>query len=231
MLPRDLEADVIVALRPRFNAAISLDGRWNFVVVEPGPHDNTRFRLTCDVDSVVHGVGGRAYGCFPHLGRGVASRPAIACSDGYTALLRLLWVASSSTGGHYPTRVTRSAPDLFDVVVAPSLDAPFRAFLSGTAPRLVDDLAAFELPAGTAHLAPGIARDRVSARGFYEVGPRALRRLRLRHGEPNGPVSRNRIEALVLADLCAAIGDFAAPRPVDPADRHLGRRAHPWARA
>ena len=54
---------------------------------------------------------------FPHLGRGVGSPPAIACSDGYTALLRLLWAASNDPASSYPSRVTRSAPDRFQVGV------------------------------------------------------------------------------------------------------------------
>jgi hypothetical protein len=48
----------------------------------------------------------------------VSSRPAIACSDGYTAFLRLLW-AASGVPGHVPSRVSRSAPDRFETDVDP----------------------------------------------------------------------------------------------------------------
>ena len=81
------------------------------IVVTEAHWEALRFELT--EAAQVRG----AYGCFPHLGRGVGSLPAIACSDGYTALLRLLWAASNDPASSYPSRVTRSAPDRFQVGV------------------------------------------------------------------------------------------------------------------
>ena len=61
------EADLIIALRPPFNASISNEGRWNYIVVSwPSGKGLTRFELSTQPQ------GGRVYGCFPHLGRGVS---------------------------------------------------------------------------------------------------------------------------------------------------------------
>jgi hypothetical protein len=217
------EADVVVALRPRFNAAIGGDGRWNYIVVSDDG-SSTRFTLTRDAR---RGAARHVYGCFPHLGKGVASQPAIACSDGYTALLRLLW-ASSATSVHMPARITRSAPDDFDVTIDASLGAALHRFLSGTSDRLLtelEDRAETDLKM----LAPALARDRALALGFYATGPRALRQLRRRHGH-RGLVSREQFASLVAADTRASIGDFRLPPPVTTADEVLGRSAHRWSR-
>jgi hypothetical protein len=220
------EADLIAALRPRFNAASILAGRWHYLVAEPVAGDRMRFRLAQDVGV---GTGGRVYGCFPHLGRGVGSLPGIACSDGYTALLRLLWAASDDPGGHVPSRITRAAPDSFTTAFSPSVRVPLHAFLSGTSRRLLDELAT----AGRrrdAYLHPGLARDLDAAAGFLHYGPQALRRLRLRHGRPTGPLSRTVIEDLLAAEVREAIGEFRLPPPPEEADAHLARKARPWDR-
>jgi hypothetical protein len=223
-----LEADLIVALRPRFNAAHSLEGRWRYIVADAVAPDTEALRFTlCEG---AENRTGRAYGCFPHLGRGVSSPPAIACSDGYTALLRLLWAASTDPAMSVPSRIARSAPDTFTTTVGASLRPSLHSFLSGSSSRLLEGLrAAGEQRAR--HLQPGLARDHRAAEGFFVHGPQAIRALRLRNREPAGPISRRSIEDLTAAELHDAIGGFARPRPADPADVFLGRRAHPWARA
>jgi GIY-YIG catalytic domain len=222
------EADVIVALRPVFNASIAGEGRWNYVVVEPGERDPSSFHFV--LSPAERGTAGRAYGCFPHLGRGVSSAPGIVCSDGYTALLRLLWTAGATERAHVPARITRAAPDAFEVRVDPSRQKALHQFLSGTSNKLLAVVAA----AGTArapHLAPALARDRTLAASFFRYGPAAIRRLRLRHGQAAGTLTRAQIEAFVTADLRGAIGDFVLPRPAEATDAMLGRRAHRWARS
>jgi GIY-YIG catalytic domain len=221
------EADLIVALRPPFNADVTIAGRWHYLVAEPREAERIRFGLArgADVDT-----GGRAYGCFPHLGRGVGSLPGIACSDGYTALLRLLWAASDDPGGHVPSRITRAAPDTFTTPVAPSLRRPLHAFLSGTSRRLLDELAT-AAERRDAYLRPGLTRDLDASAGFFHYGPRALRQLRLRHGRPAGPLSRSLIEDLLTIEVRGAIGVFRLPAPPDETDAHLGRKAGSWARS
>jgi len=214
------EADLIAALRPAFNAGSARAGRWHHLLVDPAGDDVLRFTLTTEPDR-------RGYGCFPHLGRGLASGPGTACSDGYPALLRLLWAASGEPGGRVPTRLTRTAPETATLAVPEPLRRPLHAFLSGTSGRLLDQLAV----AGghrDSYLQPALARDRESALGFFVHGPRALRALRLRHRLPPGPVPRPVIEELLAAEVRAAIGEFRLPATPDPADRLLGRRARPW---
>jgi hypothetical protein len=198
------EADAIVALRPRFNAAIAGDGQWHYVLVTR-QGDSTRFTLSTTAPRRAHT---RVYGCFPHLGKGVASQPAIACSDGYTALLRLLW-ASTATSPVMPARITRAAPLDVELRFDPRTDAALHRFLSGTSDRLIRELEEraeddFKM------LSPSLLRDRGLAYGFYERGPRALRQLRRRHLH-KGLVSRADFARLIEADLRASIGPFKTP--------------------
>jgi hypothetical protein len=220
------EADLIVALRPRFNASHTDQGRWNYITidaVEPGSRRH-RLALTPAPASLKN-----AYGCFPHLGRGVSSPPAIACSDGYTALLRLLWVAASGGAKPVPGALSRGrVAEVFEVDLDERWRAPLRALLSGRSSRVLVELAAVPTP-DAPHLRPGIERDAVAAEAFFRHGPAAVRQLRLGRGVRSRTVDRAWIEALVAADLAASIGPFLAPRAPDPSTRHLGRHAHPWA--
>ena len=145
------------------------------------------------------------------------------------ALLRLLWAASDDPGPHVPSRITRAAPDAFTTTVSPALRGPLHALLSGTSRRLLDEMAT-AVERRDAYLQPGLARDLDAAVGFLDHGPRALRRLRLRHGEPATPMSRTVIEKLLTIEVRAAIGEFRLPAPRDDADAHLGRKAQPWTR-
>src|SRR5204863_6070894 len=130
------EADLIVALQPRFNASYKGDGRWVYLVVEPG--ERTCFTIT---RVPVASKRGRVYGCFMHLGRGVSSRPAIACSDGYTALLRLLWATGG--GERFPAAIAGpSPPDEAAIRLAPGTEPLLHRFLNGTSRRLLEALAA-----------------------------------------------------------------------------------------
>ncbi len=217
------EADLIVSLRPPFNASHVADGRWNFVIVTEPRRDTLRFEL-----GEVADVGApHVYGCFPHLGRGVSSRPGIACSDGYTALLRLLWAASGDPASSYPARITRSAPDRFQAEVPADLRAGLHAFLTGTSDRLLEALIPACATRG-AHLQPGLARDRELAAGFFAAGPRALRRLRLRHRRRAGPMPRPVIEQLLGQEVCNLIVGVRLVTRTDPRHDPLGRRAERW---
>jgi hypothetical protein len=192
------EADLILALRPAFNASLADDGRWTYVCAEAGP-ETTLVTLSREPGP------GRAYGCFPHLGVGVHSRPAIACSDGYTALLRLLWAAGPApAGSRFPGAVQSSSlPAVFEVATQPSL----HAFLGGTSDRLLRELDPF-LAARDAYMQPGLRRDREAAAGFFRYGPRAIRDLRLRHGVRSQPLSRTDFERLIRAEVEAGLGPF-----------------------
>ncbi|GAB3813539.1 GIY-YIG nuclease family protein [Kribbella italica] len=175
------ESELIFALRPPYNAntgvrgvaAVGQDARVPYLVVREEAAGVLRFALETGVPGE-----GRAYGCFPHLGKGVASSLGIACSDGYTALLRLLW-ASGGAGDLMPGAITRSAPGEFSVVVDDR--TALHGFLSGTRAKLVDELllGASERPA---FMMPALRRDREAALRFFAGGPRLVRERRLRHG-------------------------------------------------
>jgi hypothetical protein len=108
------EADVIVALRPPFNASLRLEGRWNYVVLTTA---GGRPQLTLSRQPV--GRPAQLFGCFPHLGPGASSLPGRACTGGYAALARMM----STTEAVPPTRSVS-------------------LFLSGASSRLLDHLAA-----------------------------------------------------------------------------------------
>jgi len=197
-----LEADLIFALSPPFNANPGLQSRDPiggvarppFLVVTEVGDASLRFALEADSPAA-----GRVYGCFPHLGKGVGSRLGIACSDGYVALLRLLWAASGQ-GSHMPAAITRSAPGLFEVPVAVEFRPDLFRLCSGVGDRVVDALvdAAKGRPG---FMQPALARDQQAARGFFAAGPRRLRTRRLRNGVKAGPVDAETYRTLVLTEL------------------------------
>jgi hypothetical protein len=217
------EADLIVALRPAFNAAVVGDARWAYVVVESAlSGDGVTLTVTPQP-----GRDGRRYGCFPHLGRGVSTRPGIACSEGYAALARLLWAAGGPGGERDAVPAAIAGPSPPDRLVV-DVPAPQRRglhdLLSGNKDRLVPTLLAGAAARRSPVLLPALQRDAAAALAFYDAGPRALRELRRRHSLPAGPVDRATIEAALAAEVRAAIGDFRLPATTDPTAGLLGPR-------
>ena len=202
------EADLIVALQPAQNAAIAGTATWAWLVVDA---DGDRLRFSLVSGGVAPKPSRRAdvYGCFPHLGKGQSSRPGIACSDGLTGLLRLLW-ATGPDGAHpYPRSISGTSPPVVvTVAVAEERRAPLRRLLNGTSARLLEDLRIVVDRDVEAYRRPALVRDLDLARRFFDHGPAALRRLRLRHGLPAGPVSRQEIEARLRDEVTASIGPF-----------------------
>ncbi|WP_179754119.1 GIY-YIG nuclease family protein [Microlunatus parietis] len=199
------EEELIFALRPAHNAQRRRDGdpatlpRSPYLTITEDQHDRVRFTL-CPARPGT----GRSYGCFPHLGKGKGAPLGIACSDGYTALLRLLW-AASSTGSHTPAALTRSAPDTYAVPVDPALREPLHRFLSGTRAKLPADL--LERAAGRPDFVrAGLRKDRALAERFYRAGPRRLRDRRLRHGLRAGPIDADTLRALIRAEITPVLG-------------------------
>lgn len=213
------EADLIVALQPAQNASIVATATWSYLVVtREGVGDGCRFSL---VSHEPPPTKGHVYGCFPHLGKGQTSRPGIACSDGLTALLRLLWATGPDGSRPYPRSISGTSPP-FDVrvAVAPAQHPSLRRFLGGTSGRLLEELAAAVSTDVEAHLRPALTRDIGLARRFFDHGPAALRRLRLRHAISPGPLPRSRIESLLRDEVTASIGEFH----LTPGGSERGRR-------
>jgi hypothetical protein len=198
------ETDLIAALCPPYNAGAVELGLWTYLVVSPMAADRLSFALRSEP------TGRRSYGCFPHLGKGVGTPPGVACTDGYTAFLRLLWAASDDPFQRVPTRLTRTPPLSVGLAVNLDLRRQLHTFLSGISDRLLANL-----PIGhrEAYLQPGLRRDRAAAREFFAYGPAALRKLRLRHRVPAGPMTRQSFVELVTADAKAAVGEFTLSRP------------------
>jgi predicted GIY-YIG superfamily endonuclease len=217
------EADLIVALQPALNASIAEEGRWAYVVVHPSADaDAARFCLAVDPGPQA----APSYGCFAHLGVGVSSRPGIACSDGYAALLRLLWASSATSAGcHFPRRIAGpSPPNSFVTMLDPSWRVPMHAFFSGTSNRFLAVLAETSSRFDS-YRQPGLRRDRQLAESFFHHGPAALRRLRLRHGRPSGVLARAEIVDLLAAEVRASIGDFTHSVGGASTARVLGRHS------
>jgi predicted GIY-YIG superfamily endonuclease len=175
------EADLIFALRPPFNANTGLRE------ADPvRPAFPVRYVALRDLEvnvirlDLVPEPSHRVYGCFPHLGKGVASRLGILCSDGYTALLRLLW-ASGGEGTHIPSAVSKSAPQSFTVATTSSVRRELHLFLSGFRPRLAEELlrSASRRPE---YMLPALRRDSDLAVAFFISGPQLVRARKARHG-------------------------------------------------
>jgi hypothetical protein len=218
----DREADLIVALRPAANRSHATDGRWVYVALTARA-GVVRLAVADEPDPGAD----RCYGCFPHLGVGVSSPRAIACSEGYAGLVRLVWAAGErDPAAPYPRAITGPSPPR-DVTLPydEDLGSGLRALLAGTSARVLGPLAARAEERRPPLMLPALRRDREAAAGFFAHGPRAIRALRLRHGLPPGPLSRSAIEALLLADLRAAVGDDVMPPLLPgPDERLVGTR-------
>lgn len=202
------ESELIFALRPPFNTDVDVrarnlagkERRAPYIVVADSDAGQVRFALERETPSA-----GRAYGCFPHLGKGMGSHIGIACSDGYTAFLRLVWAASGN-GAHMPSSITRSAPASFTVPVAPNRRDGLHRFLSGTRARLVDEL----LRAGLCRpdfMQPALRRDKEAALQFFAAGPRLVRTRRLRHGIRSRVLDEQTYRNLVRDEISPAIDE------------------------
>lgn len=207
------EADLIYALRPPFNAdpglrshgALGIEARPPYIVVSEVGETKLRFELLPAPPPT-----GQVYGCFPHLGKGVLSQLGIACSDGYVALLRLLWAASDE-GSQTPRGITRSAPPTFTVTVEPELRKPLHNLLSGSGRRVLTDLvaAAADRPE---FMQPALVRDKIAAAGFFNAGPRLVRARRLGDGIKGRLLDADTYQSLVRAEITEAVGEFSIER-------------------
>ncbi len=212
------EEELMFALRPLFNADPDLRSSPNLVAKEPPvPYvvvtETAEGALGFTLEPVAP-RGGRAYGCFPHLGKGMGSRLGVTCSDGYTAFLRLLWAASGE-GVHVPASITRSAPGSFTVAAPAGIRDDLHRFLSGTSARLAGELllAAAHRPA---YMQPALCRDRDAAHGFFASGPQLVRARRLRHGVRARVVDVDTYRRLVRTEISPVIAPVTAPAN-DPA--------------
>jgi hypothetical protein len=131
------------------------------------------------------------YGCFPHLEKGALSATGRACIDGYDAL----------------HRIVRSVQPEVRLI---------HDFLSGRSDRLLRT----ELEIDQPHIAHGVRRDRVLARGFYEAGPVAMRRLRLHYGG-RGCVTPEQFVTWIAGEVEAVLSHG---RGVSAASFHQGGR-------
>jgi predicted GIY-YIG superfamily endonuclease len=216
------EADLIVAFAPPLNGSTALDGRWTFLKGDAAG-DVRRFRL--DAAPLFDGA---LYGCFTHLGVGVGTMRGIACSEGYPALLRLLWAATDEDPrARHPRAISGSSPPTEACVRLSDEWMPgLHRFLTGVGPAVVGLLLDRIVATGVrpVFMLPALRRDCESARAFFEHGPQAIRAIRLRHGLAPGPVDRPTLVALWTSELTAQFGPFELVPLDDPARGALGGR-------
>ena len=222
------EADLIMALAPTFNKTMTINDTFVYVAVErmSTPHARKiRLRLSDRRGE----AGSKEYGAFPQLGKGKVSWPAVRSNAGYAALLRLIWVAFSASElkSRLPSRLHGSSPPVdhttsFD----PSADKPLHEFLSGRSLRLLEMLREGALSTEMIeYMRPSLERDLESAKEFFELGPRALRDLRLRNSLSRaGAIDRDTFSAVMRREVQNEIGEFAV-KPPRADDHHLRRAA------
>jgi len=221
-----LEADIIVAFSPSYNAAMA-DDAFMFLCVDierGGSHSKVRFRIEQTPPSATW-----TFGAFPHLGKGKSSWRAKRTNVGYSALLRLIWVAlaEAERRERIPSRLCGSSPPIAHDLTLPTEQLPqLRDFLSGRSARLLETLRSAirdgDLPAP---IRRPLEADLVAAIEFFELGPQALRKLRLRHHLPNEPITKEAFVEMISADLRAAIGTFVTYPRVDDRNAREQRRS------
>jgi hypothetical protein len=191
------ESDLIVMLKPAFNASHAEQAVDLYVEMRLDG-SGPSFRLAADPSDEA-----RAYGTFPHLAKGAFTSLAKQTKAGYQGFLRLV----GATGG------SDVPPALHD-------------FLSGRSVRLLDELggavATLDVPVFTR---AALERDVVAARQFFELAPQRLRRLRLRHAIPAGPVSGASMAELLTTEVRAIVGDFVPGVAADGAGVWSARAA------
>jgi hypothetical protein len=194
-----LEADLVVALSPPYNATMAGD-TYEYISMA---RDDGGVTVTLGPPR-----GRYVYGGFAQLGKGKVSWAAVRCKAGYSGLLRLLWVTHAA-GKPFPSRLHGNSPPVehrFPIYDAST--ASLRELLSGRSRRL---LASFDaaIASAPAFMRRQLRRDAERAEQFYWLGPCRVRRLRLRHGL-RSPVDEDAFRDAVARDLREAIGDFTA---------------------
>ena len=213
------EADLIVAFKPWLNGSGTTTEPSTYITVDPLVPDWTRLRLRIAKDSRNATA---AYGSFLQLGKGKGGR----CNHGYAAFLRLLWIGANPTKIRMPTRLASQSPPAdhetgFDPVWRPSV----HDFMSGRSPRLLTYLQGATSMAPD-FMQPGVARDLVAAKEFFELGPKALRAFRRRHGVRARTMSVDDVRDALVDELRETIGEFTLlPAENVEAHRLFGARA------
>lgn len=188
------EADLIVLLRPRFNASHTAQDPNVYVRVTSGAKGVT-FDLTTEVGD---------HGCFPHLEKGSYSHTAKRTKAGFVALLRLLWAAEAGAlAERIPGRISGpSPPHTHTGPLRAELRPLLDDFLTGRDASLVSTLwqaiAASDLPD---YMQPALDRDAIAAAQLFTVGPSRLHALRQRHGLPDGPVDPKTAAKLLRLEI------------------------------
>jgi predicted GIY-YIG superfamily endonuclease len=219
------EADFIIALAPTFNAVMTIDA-YTFVRVDTAPvsqgRARLRFQLTEDLFTEC-----RMYGAFPHLGKGKSSWRAVRSNAGYSAVLRLLWVALGDPESRFrlPAKLRGSSPPAVLALFCDAARLPMlHDFLSGRSSRLLAALREAVISGDVPDfMRRPLLADLERAKEFYELAPHALRRLRLRHGLPARVLDRETFTALLIDELTVLIGSFKLPEQVTNG-RVVGRR-------
>jgi hypothetical protein len=218
-----LEADLIVAFVPPYNASMATE---TYTYIHVVPVDSAvRFTLELEPSSRT----GRVYGGFPHLGKGRASWRGVRTNAGYSALMRMLWVAfaEGTARTRIPARLRGSSPPIDHV--SPFDDACARElhdYLSGRSARVLATLRARTLAdVVPTYMRSALAEDLIEAEEFHVIGPRRVRQLRTRHRLKPGPLDEETFVRLVTEETLAAVGTFGwRPRPASRTLAKDGRR-------
>jgi hypothetical protein len=227
------EADLIVALRPPYNASHTTGPAATYLRVEAG--EATTFRLVTTADGGAGpagpdgpagrgGAGGgraraRVYGPFPHLAKGGHSSPAKWTKRGCTALLRALWAAQRSPqAARIPRAIAGASPPMTATVPVDVRFLPrLHRFLAGQGDRLIGDLrAALSHGHAPAYMHARLDADVEAASDFYALGPRRLAQFRHRHGLAPGPVRPEVATRLLLGEVRVTVGDPLLSVPPSP---------------
>ena len=166
------EGELIRAVRPQYNIAGNWPAEYFFIGVR---HEEARVSFHLTSCAEVNGY--RLFGCYKHRRK---------TKLGYSALLRLIYAAvAHKPRFSFPAKITRDSPPYTYALAFPvAWRASLTNFLAGKSPRLLHELT--EAMLANDCLPPfmyaSIQADLNIVRQFYRIGPRATRKLRLKHG-------------------------------------------------
>lgn len=177
------ENELLHAVRPPYNIADTQPEHYLFIGTQRG-HQNTpqvsqnsvRVAFQLSRYTRMKTAGYQVYGCFKQRRK---------VKSGYTALLRLLYAATTSKIRFaYPAKITRvSPPWLYQSEMKPEWLPALDQFLKGESIELLHLLfqSLLESESIPQFMRPSLSDDFEVVKDFYELGPKATYNLKIKH--------------------------------------------------
>lgn len=190
------ENELLHAIRPPYNVAQTQAEHYLFLGVKESAQAQDQLDFQLSSYAEIRNEGYHVYGCFNHRSK---------IKAGYTALLRLIYAASSTRARFsYPARICRVYPPwLYTGEFPRDWREPLDRFLSGKSHELLQLIVEKLLSNETipAFMRPSLQDDIEIVRSFYDLGPKATGSLKRRHRITQGYLTHCLMDQLIEKEL------------------------------